>query len=214
MIHRVAARSNVQDRRTLIAEAALELLAREGARGLTHRGVDRELALPDGSTSYYYSTRSALLLAAAERLVVLDMADIDAIPDSLAGVAALVELWLSPAHRTRSLARVELLLTSARDPAFRFMQEARSQFIERAGRGATPAAARIAGLTLTALADGLLMHGLVTGGASRRELRGVLEQLAPAAKGSASSARVSETKAKAKRPRTLKAKKPKRAARK
>jgi DNA-binding transcriptional regulator YbjK len=178
---RVAARSNVPDRRILIAEAALELLAREGARGLTHRAVDRELALPDGSTSYYYSTRSALLLAAAERLVVLDMADIAAIPESLDGIASLVESWLSPERRTRSLARVELLLTAARDPAFRFMKEARSQFIERAGRGAPPAAARTAGLTLTALADGLLVHGLVMGALGRKDLRSVLEQLQPPA---------------------------------
>ena len=181
---RVAARTNVQvqaqDRRILIAEAALELLAREGARGLTHRAVDRELELPDGSTSYYYSTRAALLLAAAERLTALDMADVDATPENLDGVAGLVERWLSPAHRTRSVARVELLLTAARDPAFRFMQKARSKFIERAGHGSTSVAARTVGLTVTALADGLLLHGLVTGRLSRRELRTALEQIAPA----------------------------------
>ena len=64
MVDRVAARSNVQDRRTLIAEAALELLAREGARGLTHRAVDRELAFPDGNCKprrYFNGTLSRRL---------------------------------------------------------------------------------------------------------------------------------------------------------
>jgi DNA-binding transcriptional regulator YbjK len=160
-----------------IAEAALELLAREGARGLTHRAVDHELKLPAGSTSYYFSTRATLLLAAAERLVELDMIDIAATPDGIDGAVALVERWLSPARRTRSLARMELLLTSARDPAFGLMRRARQSFVDRAHRGKTPAAARTATMTLVALADGLILHGLVSGGLRRGEVRLALERI-------------------------------------
>jgi DNA-binding transcriptional regulator YbjK len=158
------------------------LLAREGARGLTHRAVDHELELPAGSTSYYFSTRATLLLAAAERLIELDKADIAATREGLDGVVELVERWLSPDRRTRSLARMELLLTSARDPAFRFMRRARQGFVERAGRGET-AAARTTGVTLIALADGLLLHGLVSGGLARGDVRLALERIRPSARG-------------------------------
>jgi DNA-binding transcriptional regulator YbjK len=173
----VKARSNGQDRRVRIAEAALELLAREGARGLTHRAVDSELGLPAGSTSYYYSTRATLLLAAAQRLTELDMADIAAIRDGREGVAELVERWLSPARRTRSMARLELLLSTARDPAFRFMRRARQGFVARASGGRTTAAARTSGTALVAMADGLVLHGLVTGDLRRGDATRALELL-------------------------------------
>lgn len=171
------ARGNGQDRRVRIAEAALELLAREGARGLTHRAVDSELGLPAGSTSYYYSTRATLLLAAAQRLMELDIADIEAINPGREGVAELVERWLSPARRTRSLARLELLLTTARDPAFRFMKRSRQGFVVRASGGKTTAVARTSGTALVAMADGLVLHGLVTGDLRRGDATRALELL-------------------------------------
>jgi AcrR family transcriptional regulator len=174
---RVKARGNGQDRRVRIAEAALELLAREGARGLTHRAVDSELGLPAGSTSYYYSTRATLLLAAAQRLMELDVADIEAISPGREGVAELVERWLSPARRTRSLARLELLLSTARDPAFRFMKRSRQGFVVRASGGRTTAKARTSGTALVAMADGLILHGLVTGDLRRGDATRALELL-------------------------------------
>lgn len=60
--------STTPDRRILIAEAALDLIAREGLRALTHRAVDRDLDLPAGSSSYYFRSRGALLDAAVRRL--------------------------------------------------------------------------------------------------------------------------------------------------
>ncbi|QAY72322.1 FAD-binding protein [Agromyces protaetiae] len=57
-----------ENRRELIADAAIALLAREGLRSLTHRAVDREAGLPNGSTSYYASTRLALIELVAHRL--------------------------------------------------------------------------------------------------------------------------------------------------
>ena len=138
------------ERRTRIADAALTLLAREGARGLTHRAVDVELQLPSGSTSYYCRTRSALLLTAAERLLELDTADMTRVSEDRAGVASLLDRWLSPAGRMRSLARMELLLAAARDPELGFMARARERFIDRAvaaqrgkASGEDPQAARL-----------------------------------------------------------------------
>src|SRR5512133_616737 len=63
-------------RRAEIADAAISTLARDGMRGLTHRAVDRTAGLPEGSASYYFRTRQALLQATVERLAELTSADI------------------------------------------------------------------------------------------------------------------------------------------
>ncbi|MFF0814658.1 TetR/AcrR family transcriptional regulator [Rhodococcus sp. NPDC003318] len=56
------------DRRELIADTALDVIASDGIRALTHRAVDRRLDLPLGSTSYYFRTRRDLLTAAVTHL--------------------------------------------------------------------------------------------------------------------------------------------------
>ncbi|GAA1080714.1 TetR/AcrR family transcriptional regulator [Tsukamurella strandjordii] len=58
----------MDERRTAICEAVLDLAADGGNRAATHGAVDRGLDLPKGSTSYYYRTRSDLLRAAIEHL--------------------------------------------------------------------------------------------------------------------------------------------------
>jgi DNA-binding transcriptional regulator YbjK len=172
-----------EQRRVRIADAALQLLAREGARGLTHRAVDAELALPSGSTSYYFRTRAALLAAAAERLIELDMHDMAQISADSAGVSQLLEQWLAPSARERSMARMELLLAAARDPELRIIAKARARFIDQAvagQRGAQQDDARALATALVALVDGLTLHGLVTGELSRSAAKRMLERvLAP-----------------------------------
>lgn len=174
------------ERHVRIADAALDLLAREGARGLTHRAVDAELGLPSGSTSYYYRTRAALLLAAAQRLLALDAADAESITPDAAGLASLLGRWVSPAGRTRSLARMELLLAAARDPGLDFMVDARKQFIAHAEHqlrvraqpdAHTGGSARTQAVALVALMEGLTLHGLVTGDLSATSAQRILDQL-------------------------------------
>jgi DNA-binding transcriptional regulator YbjK len=98
-------------------------------RGLTHRAVDRAAGLPDGSVSYYFRTRRALLQATLERLVELDITDMLASPgipaqpgrglDAFADTTAIaVESWLT-AGRERQLARYELTLEATRRPELR-----------------------------------------------------------------------------------------------
>jgi DNA-binding transcriptional regulator YbjK len=171
------------ERHVRIADAALQLLAREGAKGLTHRAVDAELKLPNGSTSYYYRTRAALLLAAAQRLLVLDAADAENISSDASGLATLLGRWVSPTGRMRSLARMELLLAAARDPGLDFMVDARQQFIahaeqalrEQAGASSSAASAHMQATSLVALLDGLTLHGLVTGNLSAASAQRMLE---------------------------------------
>src|SRR2546429_235342 len=50
-----------EQRRRDLCDAAIAVLAADGARGLTHRRVDRHAGFPEGTTSFYYQTRAALL---------------------------------------------------------------------------------------------------------------------------------------------------------
>lgn len=56
------------ERRTALVDAAIEVLAADGARGLTFRAVDAAAALPAGTASNYFANRAALLAQAAERI--------------------------------------------------------------------------------------------------------------------------------------------------
>jgi DNA-binding transcriptional regulator YbjK len=56
------------ERRTLLADAGLRVLAGAGGRGLTHRAVDAEAGVPTGTASNYFPSRAALLAALAERI--------------------------------------------------------------------------------------------------------------------------------------------------
>jgi DNA-binding transcriptional regulator YbjK len=60
-------RTNVQ-RRNALLDAAIEVLAREGARGLTFRAVDAEAKTPVGTASNYFANRDELLIQTAERV--------------------------------------------------------------------------------------------------------------------------------------------------
>jgi DNA-binding transcriptional regulator YbjK len=111
-------------RRDRLADAAIELLAREGARGLTHRAVDAEAGEPPGTTSRYFRTRDALLRGVMERARDLHFADLaraprgpvdpDAVADHL---ASMVQAAIR--DRSRHVAVFELSLEAARRPDLR-----------------------------------------------------------------------------------------------
>lgn len=186
------------DRRTVIADAAIATIAREGMRGFTHRAVDRTAGLAEGSTSYYFRTREALMSAALARLAELDTIDIGDVPQ-LGGTVdqdVLVTLltsvmwqWLTEG-RERTLARYELTLESTRRPAvrarlmshgaaFRVMAE---QTITAAGATEPKRRAR----TLVSYLDGLLLHQLTQVGAGEvdeGELRAACRDLVAMALG-------------------------------
>lgn len=56
------------ERRRQLADAGLSVLANEGARGLTHRAVDRVAGVPVGTTSNYFRNRTALLAGLVQRI--------------------------------------------------------------------------------------------------------------------------------------------------
>jgi DNA-binding transcriptional regulator YbjK len=111
------------EREVLIADATIEVLARDGARGLTHRAVDKELSLPEGTTSFYFRTRQALLEAAARRVFAVFLEDRATILRESAGFdgieGAVTALIRRGEGRSRSqfVARFELGLEAARSEA-------------------------------------------------------------------------------------------------
>jgi DNA-binding transcriptional regulator YbjK len=114
-------------RRRELCDAAIQLLADNGANGLTHRKVDQHAGVPAGTTSFYFRTRSALLRAAAERLAELDLAELQATMDVVSGdgegaaaiTAGLAENVMRSGTEpwaSRTKARYELMLHGGRDP--------------------------------------------------------------------------------------------------
>jgi DNA-binding transcriptional regulator YbjK len=55
-------------RRAALVDAAIEVLAREGARGLTFRAVDAEATVPAGTASNYFTSRDDLFTQAGARV--------------------------------------------------------------------------------------------------------------------------------------------------
>ncbi|WP_264005782.1 TetR/AcrR family transcriptional regulator [Mycolicibacterium sphagni] len=145
-------KSKAEQRRRDLCDAAIDVLAEEGARGLTHRKVEQRAGLPDGTTSSYFPTRSALLRAVAERVAELDAAefvsvatdpsDTDPPVSTLALLAEMAMRSASGAELNRTRARYELSLHASRDPeVMRAFANAIDTFIalsEQAVRRAQP----------------------------------------------------------------------------
>lgn len=153
-------------RKQQIADAALAVLAAEGARGLTHRAVDREAGMPQGSASNYFRTRESLLAGALAR-----HAELDTPPamrdgtDATAAVLAALRHILEPARRPLVAARYELFLEATRRPGLHAeVGDARARFVgfarallEAEGCGTPEVHAR----QLVALLDGVLVDQLL-----------------------------------------------------
>jgi DNA-binding transcriptional regulator YbjK len=116
---------NPDQRRRELCDAAIQLLADDGAKGLSHLKVDAHADVPDGTTSFYFRTRSALLRAVAERMVELDLATLQSVADraglddgtSASTLANLVIQSGEEPQLSRTKARYELTMQATRDPA-------------------------------------------------------------------------------------------------
>ncbi|MFI1914642.1 TetR/AcrR family transcriptional regulator [Nocardia sp. NPDC020380] len=60
------ARTNPERRQALL-DASIEVLARDGARGLTFRAVDKQAEVPAGTASNYFANRDELLVQTGHR---------------------------------------------------------------------------------------------------------------------------------------------------
>lgn len=174
-------------RAELVADAAVTVLARDGLRGLTHRAVDAEAGLPDGSTSNCFRSRSALLEAIAARLEELDLAaltsgpqpDMASTPAVAAYLAGNVKLMTSRRHVRTTRARLALLLDERARPAMdaghrRFLQMLETILEESGHPDPEPATRAVADLL-----EGALVHAVSvrTRTIDVEELAGAVERL-------------------------------------
>lgn len=107
-----------------LLDAAVVVVGRGGLRALTHRAVDAEAGLPQGSCSAYLRTRSALHAALGEFVEARLRADVEAVSAKIAAcpgdpasaaaeTTALFVAWLR--DRELVVTRLELALEAARD---------------------------------------------------------------------------------------------------
>ena len=117
-------------RREVIGDAAIEVIAASGMRGLTHRAVDQAAGLPAGSTSYYARTRAALLSLTFARILELDQVAV--LPGDLAESIAGYAYEAVTLGRARMLARYEFALEATRRPELRAQYDSGGVVIRRA----------------------------------------------------------------------------------
>lgn len=178
----MAGPADLSPRRREILDAAIKVLAAQGFRGLTHRAIDREAGLPEGSSSAYYRSRSVLHTALASYVVDQLSAQVSALGDHLAArpgdheyaveaVSTTFRRWL---RRPELLtARLELTLAATRDPALADviasaradLTEVVEDILERSGKQHDPATTA----TVVAALDGVLISALGLPAARRKE---------------------------------------------
>lgn len=116
-----------ETRRAALVDAAIEVLARDGARGLTFRAVDTEAAVPPGTASNYFSSRDDLLTQAGARVYERLQPDEETVARQRAAgkdretYAVLMRELVGriAAFRTGYLALLELRLEATRRPGLR-----------------------------------------------------------------------------------------------
>ncbi|GCD20142.1 TetR family transcriptional regulator [Cellulomonas algicola] len=173
----------------VLTDAAIQVVAGAGMRGLTHRAVDAQAGVPTGTTSVHFRTRRALVEAVVQRLADLDQAELadqglrfvgsggesadlagalqpDHVDAFAAQVAVVLDAWLSTG-RTRTLVRYACLLEATHHPELRTVLAHgvgfRVQARELLARAGMPDAER-RGDALVAFLDGLVFDRLIGAG--------------------------------------------------
>ena len=126
-------------RSRLVTDAAINVLAKYGSRGLTHRAVDSEAGLPEGSTSNLFRNRadlmSAILQAHVEReLTVMDSVGaldaVGSIDEAASLVANVIESLTSETSLHLITARYEIYLEGLRQEPFQpLIAQVRERFV-------------------------------------------------------------------------------------
>jgi DNA-binding transcriptional regulator YbjK len=168
-------------RRRELMVAATRVVAEHGLRGLTHRAVDREAGLSEGSCSAYYRTSKALREALAQFVASTAAGDVATLTEDLRAygpdddrrvelTARLFLRWLQ--ERDVLLARLELELAATRDPELAaVLTDWRVRLVglvaSLAGERGTGDAGQRAE-ALVAAADGVLLAALLRPARGRR----------------------------------------------
>ena len=169
-------------------DAAIDLLATQGLKALTHRRIDERADLPPGSTSNYFRTRDALLLGVADAILEREVSGMRATfaprsaEELLDALVALLDRTTED-QRTLTSARLVLFMEASHNPALReSLGRGRAAF-EAALRqtlgdlGAQDAVASTR--AVMACAEGLILHRVARHDDS--DIRPVLELVVRAA---------------------------------
>lgn len=152
-------------RRRELIEATLQVVAREGVAGVSHRAVAREADQPATAAAYYFTSIDDLLTAAltlcmdqdAERMRRL-ADDADGSPEGLTALAELLADVMSGPGRL--LAEYELYLLAARRPELRTSTGRWLDAIAAYAHRYTSDPVRVQ--AFKGVVDGLLLQGLLT----------------------------------------------------
>ena len=160
-------------RQVTLLEAAVRVLAHSGLRGLTHRAVDREAGLPEGTCSAYMRTRLALLTRLTEYVAarfaeaiaeltgrIEENADVEGYV--VQQTAEMLRSWLTEPELL--LARLELSIEGSREPEIARIWQAQAHtlvaIVEHAMDSAAVEHGRARAVTLIAALDGVLLRAL------------------------------------------------------
>lgn len=187
------------DRRALLLQRAIELVAAGGLGAVTHRSVEKAAGAPHGSVTYWFGSRDGLVAAMVDRLATECEAQAGQIATDVAAafetggpdprvVAKAVAAWIDDG-REMHLARLELELAAIRDPRLREKMTAAASIFWRLCEplaAATGAAdPQREGRALASMVDGLLLDRLAHAPQSEALLENAIERLlsppAPAA---------------------------------
>jgi DNA-binding transcriptional regulator YbjK len=161
-------------RMSLLLGSAVHVVAEHGLRGLTHRAVDRQAGLPEGSCSAYLRTREALVDGVTAYVAERVTANCHELADELAAtshddaqaaatVTRAILRWVD--EREILVTRLELTIQASREPRIAATMTALRQELVGvvAGilttRGTAGAAA--AAETLVASIDGILIGAML-----------------------------------------------------
>ncbi len=155
--------------RRSILGAALSLLGEHGASGLTLRAVEDAAGVPHGSVRYHFGDRAGLIRALFGHLADTEGEG----PEGPTDLAGALGRLLGPG-RILTLARYELFLLAARDPALRPpLVHARERFVARL---ALLVGGKLAPTALAAL-DGLVLDAIVRGEHDPESLKRAVQDL-------------------------------------
>ncbi|MBK9158820.1 MAG: TetR family transcriptional regulator [Propionibacteriaceae bacterium] len=160
-----------------IVDAAVRVVADHGVDGLTHRAVAQRAGVSLSSTTYHFASKEAIVAAALQRVVDLDLERLDRASEKVAnlkgerGLSAddLVDVLLGEAAKTDSVrirAQYHLQLEAAERPDLRPIVEAWSDAITERVAAAVAnfgsAQPRLDAQLILAATDGLRIHALAT----------------------------------------------------
>lgn len=186
--------SRGERRRRALLEGALRVIGRDGIRAVTHRSVAAEAGVPLGATTYYFSSKDALIEACLRHAAARE---VEGIEERLAGAdpaamapaawAAAVADWLGEAlegdARLALVARYQLQLEAAHRPALREVYDEWTRSVFRLAErmlaaAGSPRPAVDAAIVLAAV-DGMRLNQLARaeGGGAVGSLRPALERL-------------------------------------